>query len=81
VGSAIHHLVERLPFLLLGLESDNGGEFIHYQLVAYGHRQEITFTRSRVYKKNDSTHVEQKNWSVVRRLVGWAMTAIAPGRP
>ena len=40
-------------------------------LLAYCQRKEITFTRSRPYKKNDSAHVEQKNWSVVRRLVGY----------
>jgi hypothetical protein len=53
------------------LDSDNGGEFINHHLFAYCHREGITFTRSRSYKKNDSCHVEQKNWSVVRRLVGY----------
>jgi hypothetical protein len=71
VGSAIHHLAQRLPFPLLGLDSDNGSEFINHHLYAYCQRKEITFTRSRPYKKNDSAHVEQKNWSVVRRLVGY----------
>ena len=71
VGSAIHHLAGRLPFPLLGLDSDNGSEFIKHRLLAYCQRKEITFTRSRPYKKNDSAHVEQKNWSVVRRLVGY----------
>ena len=71
VGSAVHHLGQRLPFPLLGLDSDNGGEFINHHLYAYCQRKGITFTRSRPYKKNDSAHVEQKNWSVVRRLVGY----------
>jgi len=71
VGSAVHHLSQRLPFPLLGLDSDNGGEFINQHLYAYCQRKKITFTRSRPYKKNDSAHVEQKNWSVVRRLVGY----------
>jgi hypothetical protein len=71
VGSAIHHLSQRLPFLLLGLDSDNGGEFINHYLYAYCQRKGITFTRSRPYKMNDSAHVEQKNWSVVCRLVGY----------
>jgi len=71
VGSAIHHLGQRLPFPLLGLDSDNGSEFINQHLYAYCQRSQITFTRSRPYKKNDSAHVEQKNWSVVRRLVGY----------
>jgi hypothetical protein len=71
VGSAVHHISQRLPFPLLGLDSDNGGEFINHNLYAYCQRQRITFTRSRPYKKNDNAHVEQKNWSVVRRLVGY----------
>lgn len=71
VGSAVHHLRERLPFCLLGLDSDNGGEFINYGLFEYCQRHRINFTRSRSYKKNDSCHIEQKNWSVVRRLVGY----------
>ena len=56
-----------LPFDLVGLDSDNGGEFINHRR----QRNEITFTRSRPYKKNDNAHVEQKNWTVVRRLVGY----------
>ena len=71
VGAAIHEMSKRLPFPLLGLDSDNGGEFINHRLYAYCQRNEITFTRSRPYKKNDAAHVEQKNWSVVRRLVGY----------
>ncbi len=69
VGGAVHHIAQRLPFPLLGLDSDNGSEFINHHLYAYCQRNGITFTRSRPYKKNDSCHVEQKNWSVVRRLV------------
>jgi hypothetical protein len=71
VGSAVHRVHQRLPFPLLGLDSDNGSEFINQHLFAYCQREKITFTRSRSYKKNDSCHVEQKNWSVVRRLVGY----------
>ncbi len=71
VGSAVHKIRQRLPFPLLGLDSDNGSEFINQHLYNYCQRQEITFTRSRSYKKNDSCHVEQKNWSVVRRLIGY----------
>lgn len=71
VGGAVHHLAQKLPFPLLGLDSDNGSEFINQRLYAYCQRQGIAFTRSRPYKKNDSAHVEQKNWSVVRRLVGY----------
>ena len=70
VGGAVHRVHQRLPFALLGLDSDNGSEFINQHLYTYCQRQRITFTRSRSYKKNDSCHVEQKNWSVVRRLIG-----------
>jgi hypothetical protein len=71
VGGAVHRVSERLPFPLLGLDSDNGGEFINQHLYDYCRRHGITFTRSRPYKKNDSAHVEQKNWTVIRRLVGY----------
>jgi hypothetical protein len=71
VGGAVHHVRRRLPFPLLGLDSDNGSEFINQRLFAYCQREKITFTRSRAYKKNDGCHVEQKNWSVVRRLIGY----------
>jgi len=56
---------------LLGIDSDNGSEFINDTLYRYCLQEEITFTRSRPYKKNDQAHVEQKNWSVVRRLIGY----------
>lgn len=71
VGSAIHAVRQRLPFPLLGLDSDNGSEFINHHLWAYCQREGITFTRSRPYQKNDSAFVEQKNGQVVRRLVGY----------
>jgi len=71
VGGAVHRVRQRLPFPLLGLDSDNGSEFINHHLYTYCHREGINFTRSRSYKKNDSCHVEQKNWSVVRRLIGY----------
>ena len=71
VRSAVHRMRQRLPFALLGVDSDNGSEFINQHLYTYCGHEGITFTRSRSYKKNDSCHVEQKNWSVVRRLVGY----------
>jgi hypothetical protein len=71
VSAAVCKLRERLPFPLLGLDSDNGGEFINETLYRYCLQEEITFTRSRPYKKNDQAHVEQKNWSIVRRLIGY----------
>ena len=71
VGGAVHHVRERLPMPMLGLDSDNGSEFINQSLYNYCRRWGITFTRARSYKKNDSCHVEQKNWSVVRRVIGY----------
>ena len=56
---------------LLGIDSDNGGEFINDLLYRYCLDEQITFTRSRPYQKNDQAHVEQKNWSVVRHTVGY----------
>lgn len=61
----------RLPMSLLGLDSDNGSEFLNAHLVRYCTQERITFTRSRPYWKNDQAHVEQKNWSVVRKLIGY----------
>lgn len=61
----------RLPFPLRGIDSDNGGEFINAHLLRYCQEEQLTFTRSRPYKKNDQAYVEQKNWSVVRQLVGY----------
>jgi hypothetical protein len=71
VSTAIHLVRQRLPFPLLGIDSDNGGEFINDLLYRYCLAEKITFTRSRPYQKNDQAHVEQKNWSVVRHTVGY----------
>ena len=71
VRQAVHRMRQRLPFPLLGVDSDNGSEFINQYFYTYCRQEKITFTRSRSYKKNDSCHVEQKNGNVVRRLVGY----------
>ncbi len=71
VFAALKKLRQNLPFPLLGLDSDNGGEFINTQLERYCRDQKLTFTRSRPYRKNDNCFVEQKNYSVVRRAVGY----------
>jgi hypothetical protein len=63
--------MQRLPFDLLGIDSDNGSEFINVQLLKYCQSEGITFTRSRAYRKNDSCHVEQKNYTSVRQYVGY----------
>lgn len=60
-----------MPFTLLGLDSDNGSECVNHHLVRYCGHEQITFTRSRAYRKNDNCYVEQKNNSVVRRSVGY----------
>ena len=61
----------RFPFKILGIDSDNGSEFINAHMLRYCIENKITFTRSRAHKKNDSCFVEQKNYSVVRRAVGY----------
>lgn len=61
----------RFPFPILGIDSDNGGEFINHPLHEYCLAENITFTRSRSYRKNDNCYVEQKNFSVVRKMVGY----------
>jgi len=71
VGSAIHGMRRRFPFPILGLDTDNGGEFINRHLFSYCRRGHITFTRSRSYKKNDNCYVEQKNGNIVRRVIGY----------
>ena len=71
VSEALCRMRQRLPFPLLGIDSDNGGEFINDLLYRYCLDEHITFTRSRPYQKNDQAHVEQKNWSVVRHTVGY----------
>lgn len=60
------------PFRIQGIDSDNGGEFINHPLKRYCEAHGITFTRSRPYHKNDNCHVEQKNWTVVRKTAGYA---------
>jgi transposase InsO family protein len=59
-----------LPFVLQGIDSDNGSEFINAHLLRYCERHRIQFTRGRPYKKDDNAHIEQKNWTHVRKLIG-----------
>ncbi len=70
VFEALKRVRARLPFPLLGIDSDNGSEFINDELMRYAQQEHLTFTRSRPGRQNDNAHVEQKNWSVVRRFVG-----------
>ena len=71
VFEALTDIRKRLPFPLLGIDSDNGSEFINDQLLRYCQQEQLSFTRSRPYRKNDNCFVEQKNYSVVRRTVGY----------
>jgi hypothetical protein len=72
VFEALQAIRGRLPFALLGIDSDNGSEFINHHLLRYAQQERISFTRGRAWKKNDGCFVEQKNYSVVRRAVGYA---------
>jgi hypothetical protein len=71
VFAALKQLRHSLPFVLRGIDSDNGSEFINDQLLRYCEGEKITFTRGRAYKKNDNCYIEQKNYTVVRRAVGY----------
>lgn len=68
---AFGKISRRLPFRILGIDSDNGSEFINHHLWNYCEERRIQFTRSRPYKKDDNAHIEQKNWTHVRKLMGW----------
>jgi hypothetical protein len=83
VQEALEHLRQQLPFRLCGIDSDNGSEFINHHLRGYCTTHDIQFTRGRPYKKDDNAHIEQKNWTHVRKLLGYlrydseaALTAI-----
>lgn len=71
VFEALQHVVASFPFPILGIDSDNGSEFINEQLLRWCIEEKVTFTRSRPGNKNDGAHVEQKNWARVRELVGY----------
>lgn len=78
MGKSESHTVEgletirkRLPFPLLGIDFDTGSEFVNWHLVRYSQRNQITYTRAREEKKNDQNYIEQQNFSIVRRFVGY----------
>jgi hypothetical protein len=71
VFEAIEYVISQFPFPVLGIDSDNGSEFINHHLYDYCTEHKITFTRSSSGNKNDGAHVEQKNWTHVRELVGY----------
>jgi len=71
--AALQDMEASLPFSLLGLDSDNGGEFLNYHVLKWlqQRRRPVFMTRSRPYKKDDNAHVEQKNWTHVRQCFGY----------
>jgi hypothetical protein len=71
VQAALEELRQALPFRLCGIDSDNGSEFINQHLWDYCQAREIQFTRGRPYQKDDNAHIEQKNWTHVRKLLGY----------
>jgi hypothetical protein len=71
VQETLERLRGALPFALQGIDSDNGSEFINGHLYRYCRRRQIQFTRGRPYKKDDNAHIEQKNWTHVRKVMGY----------
>jgi len=71
VLAALKDIKDSLPFKLLGVDSDNGSEFINNHLLKWCSKENLVFTRSRPHKKNDGCYVEQKNWSIVRQNIGY----------
>lgn len=78
VLAALEAIANKMPFPILGVDSDNGAEFINVYLFLWCRNCKITFTRSRPTNKNDGCHVEQKNWAVVRTVVGYHRYDSAP---
>jgi transposase InsO family protein len=71
VQQALDQIQAGLPFRLVGVDSDNGSEFINWHLKRWCDQKQIQLTRGRPYKKDDNAHIEQKNWTHVRKLLGW----------
>ena len=71
VREALDEIQTGLPFRLLGLDADNGAEFINWHLKRWCDEKQIQLTRGRPYKKDDNAHIEPKNWTHVRKLLGW----------
>jgi len=71
IVAGLEAMRQALPFGLQAIDSDNGSEFLNHHLVQYCRAGQIQFTRGRPYKKDDNAHIEQKNWTHVRKLIGW----------
>jgi hypothetical protein len=70
--AGLEDIQNRLPFPLLAIDPDNGSEFINWQLFKYCQDKKVEFTRGRPYQKNDNAHIEEKNWTNVRKIFGYA---------
>lgn len=68
---ALDRMNKRMPFPIKGADPDNGSEFINAAMINYCMENRIEFTRGRPYKKNDNAHIEQKNWTHVRKVFGY----------
>jgi len=71
VVEALNEMAQEFPFVIKGIDSDNGSEFINWHLFRYCESKKIQPFRGRPYKKDDNAHIEQKNWTHVRKLMGW----------
>lgn len=73
VVEAIRDIESKIPFPILGFDSDNGSEFLNWHLIKYFKQRKnpVQYTRSRAYKKNDNAHIEEKNWTHVRQYLGY----------
>ena len=71
IVAGLEEMRQSMPFTLRGIDSDNGSEFLNHHLVRYCRTGQIQFTRGRPYQKDDNAHIEQKNWTHVRKLIGW----------
>lgn len=71
IQDGLDNIKKRLPFKLRAIDPDNGSEFINWQLFGYCLARKIEFTRGRPYQKNDNAHIEQKNWTHVRKIFGY----------
>ena len=79
VQQALDEIRTSLPFPLLGLDSDNGSEFINWHLKRWCEAQHIQLTRGRPYKKDDNAHIEQKNWTQCAQAAGMGALRLASG--
>ena len=82
VQQALNEIRAGLPFRLLGVDCDNGSELINWHLKRWCDEQHVQLTRGRPDKKDDNAHIEEKNWTHVRKLLGWiAMTGARESKP